>query len=87
MFSIQLCINKYNFCREFEVTEEYRQSVDMSGTTKKSCRHQKCTTLGQGNLGVLYSVQCKKFDIHNYVRRIGKYLLLNFSIKILYDNS
>ncbi len=27
---------------------------------------------GQGNLGVLYSVQCKKFDMHNYVRRIGK---------------
>ena len=26
----------------------------------------------QGNLGVLYSVQCKKFDMHNYVRRIGK---------------
>jgi len=24
---------------------------------------------GQGNLGVLYSVQCKKFDMHNYVRR------------------
>ena len=27
---------------------------------------------GQDNLGVLYSVQCKKFDMHNYVRRIGK---------------
>ncbi|GBB99843.1 hypothetical protein RclHR1_03650019 [Rhizophagus clarus] len=25
---------------------------------------------GQGNLGILYSVQCKKFDMHNYVRCI-----------------
>lgn len=41
---------------------------------------------GQGNLGVLHSVQCKKFDMHNYVRRIGKYLLFGFLIKILHYN-
>ncbi|UZO11878.1 uncharacterized protein OCT59_003431 [Rhizophagus irregularis] len=28
---------------------------------------------GQGNLGVMYSVQCKKFDMHNYVRRIEQF--------------
>ena len=31
---------------------------------------------GQGNLGVLYNVQCKKFDMHNYVRRIGKFIFI-----------
>ena len=38
---------------------------------------------GQGNLGVLYCVQCKKFDMHNYVRRIGKVYLLIFCITYL----
>ena len=34
---------------------------------------------GQGNLGVMYSVQCKKFDMHNYVRRIGRYYTMHFT--------
>ncbi|PKK65422.1 hypothetical protein RhiirC2_853612 [Rhizophagus irregularis] len=45
---------------------------------------------GQGNLGVLYNVQCKKFDMHNYVRCIVKQIedgqiliicMLNFQAK------
>ncbi|CAB5186067.1 unnamed protein product [Rhizophagus irregularis] len=30
-------------------------------------------TLSEGNLGVMHSVQCKKFDMHNYVRRIEQF--------------
>jgi hypothetical protein len=42
---------------------------------------------GQGNLGVMYSVQCKKYDMHNYVRRIGKYYLMHLTgiFYILYN--
>ncbi|CAB5388887.1 unnamed protein product [Rhizophagus irregularis] len=30
-------------------------------------------TLSEGNLGVMHSVQCKKFDMHNYVRHIEQF--------------
>ena len=58
-------------------------NVDKLRSLVAKC-YQKMHPYGQGNLGVLHSVQCKKFDMHNYVRRIGKYidyLILNLHNK------
>ncbi|CAB4408423.1 unnamed protein product [Rhizophagus irregularis] len=44
-------------------------NVDKLRSLVAKC-YQKMHPYGQGNLGLLHSVQCKKFDMHNYVRRI-----------------
>ncbi|GBC30835.2 uncharacterized protein OCT59_015971 [Rhizophagus irregularis] len=47
-------------------------NVDKLRTLVAKC-YKNMHPYGQGNLGVMHSVQCKKFDMHNYVRRIEQF--------------
>ncbi|GET52155.1 hypothetical protein GLOIN_2v1772347 [Rhizophagus irregularis DAOM 181602=DAOM 197198] len=47
------------------ITEEYRQSTVMSGTTKKSCRHQKCT-IQDGGIDPRFNRSCTGFTNSNF---------------------